>query len=370
MLDLPPEDLDATLAFWAWVTGSTVSPWRGDDDEFATLLPADGDAHLRVQRFPGGPRVHLDLHVRALPSGGPAASSDGRRTVGVPDEAVSHEPLPDDPLPNGDPALGGISDEGVRMPPRGSVVPDEAADRAVRAELVRALALGAALEHDAGTHAVLSSPGGFVFCLVRDAGHAHRTSPVPVVDVGHAHRPSPASVVAAGDPGAGHVGAVAGDPGAERVVPGGDVAPDPGIGATDDEPGPATAIDGRPAAALVDQLCLDVPADRFDAEAAFWPALTGWAAGEEGPDGLLALHRPPGVPLRLLLQRLGDDDPRREVTAHLDLATVARPVVERAHVAAGARVVRRYERWTTLLDPSGRPYCLTDRDPLTGYLPA
>ena len=262
MFDLPTDLVDATLGFWLGVTGSSLSPWRGDDDEYATLVPPDGDDYLRVQRLVGAPRVHLDLHVG------------------------SDEPAPD----------------------------DAARTALVRAELVRALALGAALEHDAGTHAVLSSPGGYVFCLVRDGGQRTRPAPVTVADVE--------------------------------------------VRSSDDR-----------AAALVDQVCLDVPEPLFEQELAFWTGLTGWGAGRSRRDELVALERPIGMPLRIMLQRLGADDPRREVTAHLDLACTARPAVERAHLAVGARLVGRGPRWTTLADPSGLPYCLTDRDPTTGHLP-
>ena len=52
------------MAFWREVTGSELSPLRGAAGEFATLLPADGDAYLRVQRVADGPGGHhLDLHV-------------------------------------------------------------------------------------------------------------------------------------------------------------------------------------------------------------------------------------------------------------------------------------------------------------------
>ena len=46
------------------------------------------------------------------------------------------------------------------------------------------------------------------------------------------------------------------------------------------------------------QLCVDVPADRYDAEWAFWAAATGWA--EEAPlwpgGGFVALRDPVGLP--------------------------------------------------------------------------
>jgi hypothetical protein len=244
MLDLPSAVLDPALTFWRQITDSGLSPWRGEEDEYATLLAPDGDDFLRVQRFEAGPRVHLDLHV-------------------------------------GDAA-------------------------AVRSGLVQALALGAALEHEASHHVVLSSPGGYVFCLVNEAGHGRRPSPV--------------------------------------VVEG-------------------------PASALVDQLCLDVPAGLFDDEVAFWASLTGRAARTGSRSEFVVLDRQAGMPLRIMLQRLGED-PRRSVTAHLDLATTGRPAVERAHVAAGARVVGTGPRWTVLVDPAGSPYCLTDRSPETGALPS
>ncbi|MDN4160122.1 VOC family protein [Nocardioides abyssi] len=63
-LDLAPDDLEPAVAHWAAVTGYGVSTTRGDDGEFASLLPADGDPHLKVQRLGEGPsRLHLDLHV-------------------------------------------------------------------------------------------------------------------------------------------------------------------------------------------------------------------------------------------------------------------------------------------------------------------
>jgi len=62
-LDLPEDGFDEQLAFWQQVTRTTLSPWRGEHDEFATLLPADGDAWVKVQRVGGPGGVHLDLEV-------------------------------------------------------------------------------------------------------------------------------------------------------------------------------------------------------------------------------------------------------------------------------------------------------------------
>ena len=57
----------AEQAFWRGVTGYAVSPVRGEHDEFVTMLPPAGDAHLRMQRLGDGPsRVHLDVHVPDL----------------------------------------------------------------------------------------------------------------------------------------------------------------------------------------------------------------------------------------------------------------------------------------------------------------
>ncbi|MGI9053785.1 MAG: dephospho-CoA kinase [Ilumatobacteraceae bacterium] len=63
-IDRPAATFEATTAFWLQVTGSTLSPTRGDRGEFATLLPADGDAYARVQRVEDGQAgAHLDWHV-------------------------------------------------------------------------------------------------------------------------------------------------------------------------------------------------------------------------------------------------------------------------------------------------------------------
>jgi hypothetical protein len=237
-LDLAPAGSDEAVRFWSSLTGYAVSPRRGDHDEFATLVPDDGDAFLRVQRLAeGADRIHLDLHVPD-----PRAAADDATALGATE-------------------IGGDG------------------------------------------YVVLRSPGGFTFCTVPHPG---------------ATRPRPSTW-----------------PGGHR--------------------------------SLVDQVCLDIPSSSYDAECAFWAALTGWETRASAVSTeFRSLARPAGHPLRLLLQRLGEDT--GDVRAHLDWATTDRAAETERHVATGARVVDVRELWTVLRDPLGRLYCLTDRDPDTGML--
>jgi len=62
-LDLPEDGFEESVGFWRAVTRTAVSPWRGDHDEFATLLPAQGDPWVKVQRVGGPGGLHVDLDV-------------------------------------------------------------------------------------------------------------------------------------------------------------------------------------------------------------------------------------------------------------------------------------------------------------------
>jgi hypothetical protein len=113
-IDLPPGPAEPALAFWQAVTGSTLSPRRGERSQFVTLLPASGDAYLRAQTVLSGPGgAHLDLHS-------------------------------DDPA-----ALAG-----------------------------RALALGAVERFREPGLVVLASPAGIGFCAVEHDGEARRPAPL------------------------------------------------------------------------------------------------------------------------------------------------------------------------------------------------
>jgi len=148
-------------------------------------------------------------------------------------------------------------------------------------------------------HVVVASPAGFVFCFV---DHAARRRPAPTV---HAHR----------------------------------------------------------IAARVCQVSIDVPRPAYDAELAFWTAVTGWRQrASTVTEDFRFLVQPEGQPLGLLLQRLGADD-TGDVRAHLDWGTTDRAAETERHLALGARVLAQHRHWTVLADPVGRVYCLTDEDP-------
>ena len=133
------------------------------------------------------------------------------------------------------------------------------------------------------------------------------------------------------------------------------VVPHAGGGAP---PAPVSWPGGR---SSVEQLCFDVPPEHADREAGFWAAFTGFTRVPGTPDEFEDLPRPPWSPLRFLVQRLDDDAPR--TTAHLDVASDDREAEVARHVALGARVAYVGRGWTTLTDPVGSTYCVTDRVP-------
>jgi hypothetical protein len=164
----------------------------------------------------------------------------------------------------------------------------------------RAIVLGATVRQVEDGLTVLDSPGGFGFCLVPWAGEA--TVPDPVqLDSGGPNR--------------------------------------------------------------LDQLCLDIPPDRYDDECSFWAELTGWALQSGSLPEFRYLERPAGIAIRLLLQRRATADEHDRVTGHVDFACADREALAQRHLDAGARLVARYPSWITLADPAGRQYCVTRRLP-------
>jgi hypothetical protein len=115
----------------------------------------------------------------------------------------------------------------------------------------------------------------------------------------------------------------------------------------------------------LDQVCLDVAPAGYEVEKAFWTALTGWELHASARPEFDLLKPPPGLPIRILLQRLGTD---RASSAHVVLARSDIEAARSWHEQCGARVVGRWPHWIVMKDPAGGAYCLTARDPETGRL--
>ena len=83
-LDSPRADAERSWRFWAQVTGWDLSSTRGDDDEFATLLPPRGDSWLKLQAVADGPGgIHLDLDVEDVHAAAARAEHLGATRTGV-----------------------------------------------------------------------------------------------------------------------------------------------------------------------------------------------------------------------------------------------------------------------------------------------
>lgn len=122
------------------------------------------------------------------------------------------------------------------------------------------------------------------------------------------------------------------------------------------------------AGSRLDQVSLDIAPGSYDAEVAFWSALLpDWASLAGALPEFHVLKPPPGLPIRVLLQRLGEERP---AAAHLDLACADIAATTARHEQLGASVVSHGTHWTVMRDPAGGVYCLTGRDPETGGLPS
>jgi hypothetical protein len=128
---------------------------------------------------------------------------------------------------------------------------------------------------------------------------------------------------------------------------------------------PAPAVWPSGHRSLVDQVCLDIPADRYDEECAFWQQTTGWVLRQVSRE-FQVLVRPEGMPIRLLLQLL--DEETGPVRAHLDLAADDRAAEVGRHEQLGASVLAVHDHWSVLRDPTGSTYCVTDRNPESGLI--
>lgn len=120
----------------------------------------------------------------------------------------------------------------------------------------------------------------------------------------------------------------------------------------------------RPTRSRADQVCIDIPPALYDDEVVFFGALTGFELRHSTLPEFLHVPRSAGQSIRFLLQRL--TDPGERVRAHVDFACDDMKLESARHESLGAARVRTADGWTTLRDPAGLEYCITDRNPDTG----
>src|SRR5205085_2713495 len=83
-IDRPYEQFGAACDFWASACGARVSELRGEQRQFATLLPYESgvDACVKVQGVAAGPGgAHLDLAVDDVPGESARAQSLGAQLL-------------------------------------------------------------------------------------------------------------------------------------------------------------------------------------------------------------------------------------------------------------------------------------------------
>ena len=111
------------------------------------------------------------------------------------------------------------------------------------------------------------------------------------------------------------------------------------------------------------QLCVDVPAGRYESELAFWRSATGWADEPvDAPEFHRLVHRATS-PLQLLVQRLGPEDPAEDARCHIDLGTDDIAAEVERLVQLGAVFVNETIGFTVLRDPVGLLMCVTGNRP-------
>lgn len=80
-VDRPKDRFAKAHDFWAAVTGTRLSAFRGEDDQFVTLLPEGADAFLKAQAVEGPGGAHLDFAVEDVPAKASEARALGATPV-------------------------------------------------------------------------------------------------------------------------------------------------------------------------------------------------------------------------------------------------------------------------------------------------
>lgn len=107
------------------------------------------------------------------------------------------------------------------------------------------------------------------------------------------------------------------------------------------------------------QVCLDLPPRLVEVDAAFWRAVLPWREVViDDPEFLGRRVPPPGHPLQVLMQRLGDDD-GGSTRVHLDLGADDLAADVTLMTELGAERLHEGGGFVALRDPAGQVFCVT-----------
>jgi hypothetical protein len=98
----------------------------------------------------------------------------------------------------------------------------------------------------------------------------------------------------------------------------------------------------------------DVPADAFEAEVAFWSGAVGRSAVLEESEPDYAELEGTVAGLALMVQRIGDNQPR----VHVDIETDDVEAEVQRLEALGATRVEQIQTWWVMRDPAGLLFCV------------
>lgn len=118
----------------------------------------------------------------------------------------------------------------------------------------------------------------------------------------------------------------------------------------------------RPDRGFLELVAIDLPHTERVAGTAFWAAVFGLEARHLPPpvDAFTLLHGghgPAGGPVDVLVQDIGETPARVHLDLHLQVPDAREAEVARL-TALGATTLAVHERWHTLADPAGNPFCV------------
>lgn len=104
----------------------------------------------------------------------------------------------------------------------------------------------------------------------------------------------------------------------------------------------------------IHKMVIDVPEETHDREVAFWAAATGTTLEHYRRYPEYHGTMLPGDGMGLLVQRLGDGEPRVHLDIHTDNVEAEVARLE----SLGAQRVQGVNHWVVMRDPAGLPFCV------------